>query len=178
MKPFLRSVLVVSTSIALLVAALVAFLLVVHASPENMAFFNAIVHRGVSDTLSDEHPFEISRLGSKIEIPFDVRHTREVALVLDFKNRFPPGGTVYSGRLLIQYYQGNRLVQSKTYSKLDSHVPSPGSEQTSIVLDTQVLPLHGGTMAHSVVVEVLEADPRFAQYQDAMKAQVRGTFSW
>jgi len=105
-------------------------------------------------------------------------YTREFALVLDFKNRFPPGGTVYSGRLLIQYYQGNRLVQSKTYSKLDSHVSSPGSEQTSIVLDTQVLPLHGGTTAHSVVVGVLEADPRFSQYQDAMKAQVRGTFSW
>jgi len=145
---------------------------------KNEPFPNAFVHRGVSDALSDERPFEISRLGSKIEIPFDVRHTREVALVLDFKTRFPPGGTVYSSRLLIQYYQGNRLVQSKTYSKLDRHVPSPGNEQTSIVLDTQVLPLHGGPTAHSGLVKVLEVDPRFAQYQDAMRAQVRGTFRW
>lgn len=178
MKPFLRSVLVASTSIVALTSALVGFLLFVHASPEKYAAFNAIVHRGVSDTLSSEHTFEIWKLGSRVEIPFDVRHTREVAVVLDFKERFPSGGTVYSGRLLIQYYQGNRLVQSKTYSKVDNHVPRPGSTQPSIVLDTQVLPLHGGPTEHTVVVEVLEADARFEEFQDVMKIQARGTFNW
>lgn len=178
MKPFFRSVLVASASIGTLVCILVAYLLIVHASPDQRAFFNSIAHRGISDTLSDEQPFEIWKLGSRVEVPFNVRYTREVAVVLDFKNRFPSGGTVYSGRLLLQYYQGNRLVHSKTYSKVDSHIPHFGSTQASIVLDTQVLPLHGGPMAHSVVVEVLEADPRFAEFQNVMKIQVRGTFNW
>lgn len=178
MKSFFRSVLVVSTSLALLLALFAAYVLSVHASPKTLAFLNAIVHRGVADTLSDEHAFEIWKLGGKVEIPFDVRYTREVALALYFKDRLPPGGTVYSGRLRIEYYQGNRLVQSKTYSRLDSNTPYPGSTTNSVVLDTQVLPLHGGPTAHSVVIEVLEADPRFAEYKDAMKVQVRGAFNW
>lgn len=178
MKSFFRSVLIVGTAIALLLGLFAAYVFSVHASPQTLAFLNAIVRRGVADTLSGESPFEIWKLGSKVEIPFDVRYTREVALALYFKDHFPPGGTIYSGRLRIQYYQGNRLVQSKTYSRLDSHTPYPGSSEASIVLDTQVLPLHGGPTAHSVVVEVLEADPRFAEYKDAMKMQVRGAFSW
>jgi hypothetical protein len=178
MKSFVRSVLIASASIGLLLGLFAAYVLSVHASPRTLAFLNAIVRRGVADTLSGEYPFAIWKLGSRIEIPFDVRYTREVALALYFKDHVPPGGTIYSGRLLIQYYQGNRLVQSKTYARLDSHTPHPGSTEASIVLDTQVLPLHGGPKAHSVVVEVLEADPRFAEYKDAMKMQVRGAFSW
>lgn len=177
MKSFLRNVLVLFTALILVVGVVALSLSIVHISPEKMAFFNALTHRGVSDTLSDEKNCEIWRFGDHTEIPFDVRYTREVALALDFKNTLPPAGMFYSGRLLIRYYQGNRIVASKVYAKIDNGILRQG-DQNLIILDTQVLPLHGGTSKHSVVVDVLQADPRFIKYKDAMKMQVRGTFSW
>ena len=178
MKRFIRSVLVTTASLGVLLAICLAYVYSVHISPDKIAFINAIFHRGVTDTLSDDYTFDIWKFGHKLEIPFEVSYTREVAVVLTFKNNHPTSGMHYSGRLLIQYYQGNRLVQSKLYSRYDSSPAYPGSQTNSIVLDTQVLPLHGGTGKHSVFIEVLEADPRFEQYQDGMKVQVQGTFSW
>ncbi len=178
MKSFLRCVLVTTASFGLLLATCLAYVYSVHISPETIAFINAIFNRGISDTLSDDYTFDIWKFGNKLEIPFDVGYTREVAVVLTFKDNFPTSGMHYSGRLLIQYYQGNRLVQSKLYSRLNSSAAYSGSTTTSITIDNQVLPLHGGSTKHSVIIEVLEADPRFEKYKDVMKVQVQGAFSW
>lgn len=178
MKQFWRHVFIVFVALFLFFSSVFVYVVSVHLSPEKIAFVNAIFRRGVSDSLSEDYSFDIWNLGSTLEMPFTVDYTREVAVVLNFKNDFPPSGMTYSGRLLVQYYQGNRLVQSKVYSHHDSSVPYPGSETAAIILDTQVLPLHGGSAKHSVIIKVLEADSRFAKYKNSMKVQVRGSFSW
>ena len=178
MKSFFRSVLIVSSSLVLLLITVGSYLYLVHTPPKDVALINRILRRGSVDIISKDYSFMIWELGEKIEIPLTVPYTNTYALTLCFKDKFPPSSMIYSGRLLIRYYQGNTLVQSKTYSKTDTMYAVPGSMTDAIILDTQVLPLYGGPAEHSVVIEVKIADKRFEQYKDSMRINVRGFNDW
>jgi hypothetical protein len=178
MKSFFRSALILATALLMLLIASGSYLFLVHLPPKDLALMNRILRRGSVDIISQDHSFKIWEMGEKIEIPFTAPCTNTYSLQLSFKETFPPSGMIYSGSLLIRYYQGNTLVMSNTYSKMDTSRASQNSTTPSILLDTQVLPLYGGPAEHSVVIEVLTADKRFEQYKDAMRIHVRGHNDW